>query len=174
MSILREILDKEAIDALVGELAAKISVDYAGRDLIVIGVLNGAFIFLADLVRKLDLNITIDFVQLSSYGESMQSSSTIELLKAPATDFAGKAVLVVEDVIDTGLTVSYLKQYLLDNRAADVKICVFADKKPCRTVPFEADYVGYAAGNDFLVGYGMDFAGHYRELPGLCELILDE
>ena len=104
----------------------------------------------------------------------MHSSCEIELVKKPAVDFAGKHVLVVEDIVDTGLTLQYLKQYLLNNHAGTVKTCVFADKRVCRKTPFEADYVGYVAQDRFLVGYGLDYAGHYRQLPTLCELFLDE
>lgn len=174
MPVLKDILDEKAIAALVDKLAVQISADYARCDLIVMGVLNGAFVFLADLVRKLDLSITIDFVQLSSYGTSMRNSSKIVLVKKPGLDFAGKHVLVVEDIVDTGLTLRYLKQYLLDNRVGTVKTCVFADKKACRETTFEADYVGYTARDSFLVGYGLDYAGHYRQLPKLYELLLDE
>lgn len=173
MAVLKEILSKEAIDALVADLALKICRDYEGQDVTVMGILNGAFMFMADLVRRLELNITIDFVQLASYGALTLSSGKIKFIKAPVYDFAGKNILIVEDVIDTGLTLQYLAKYLKANGAGSVKTCVFADKKCCRKVLFEADYVGYIAPDKFLVGYGLDYNGLYRQLPKLCELLVE-
>lgn len=173
--IIKEILSKEAIDEIVAGLAQKVSCDLNGQDLTVMGILNGAFVFMADLVRHLTMNVTVDFVQLASYGNATFSSGRVEFLKPPAYDFAGKNILVVEDVIDTGLTLQYFSRYLKENGAGTVKTCVFADKKCCRKVLFNADYVGYVAQDDkFLVGYGLDYNGLYRQLPGLCELILEE
>ena len=174
MAVLKEILSKEEISNIVADLAYKVSYDYKGCDLTVIGILDGAFIFTADLIRNVNLNVILDFVQLSSYGAFTTSSGKISFLKKPKYDFAGKHILIVEDIIDTGLTLQYLSQYLIENGAISVKTCVFADKKCCRKVPFEADYVGYVAENRFLVGYGLDYNSQYRQLPGLYELFLDE
>lgn len=174
MAVLKEILSKEAISEIVADLARKVCRDFEGRELTVIGILDGAFVFTADLVRKLDLNITVDFVQLSSYGTSTISSGKIIFLRKPTHSFVGKNILIVEDIIDTGLTLQYLARYLGENGAGSVKTCVFADKRCCRKVPFEADYVGYVAEDRFLVGYGLDCNGQYRQLPGLNELFLDE
>lgn len=174
MAVLKEILSKEAINEIVADLARKVCHDFRGKELTVIGILDGAFIFAADLIRNLNLNIRVDFVQLSSYGASTISSGKINFLRKPTYDFIGKNILIVEDIIDTGLTLQYLARYFSENGAGSVKTCVFADKRCCRKVPFEADYVGYVAEDRFLVGYGLDCNGQYRQLPGLNELFLDE
>lgn len=174
MAVLKEILSEEAVSEIVGDLARRVSCDFAGKELTVMGILDGAFVFTADLIRKLNVNVTLDFVQISTYGASAISSGKITFLKKPAHDFKGKNVLIVEDIIDTGLTLQFLARYLKENGASLVKTCVFADKRCCRKVPFEADYVGYVAEDRFLVGYGLDYSGQYRQLPGLYELFLDK
>lgn len=174
MAILKEILSKEAVSEIVADLARRVCYDFENKELTVIGILDGAFMFMADLVRKLNLNVRVDFVQLSSYGASTISSGEISFLRKPMYDFVGKNILIVEDIIDTGLTLQYLARYFAENGAGSAKTCVFADKRCCRKVLFEADYVGYVAADRFLVGYGLDYDGQYRHLPGLNELFLDE
>lgn len=171
---LKYILRAEEIAEIVQTLAEEINRDYANRDVVALGILNGAFVFMADLLRKLSVNVSVDFVQLSSYGAGTKSSGEIKFLKQPRQNLSGRHVLIVEDIIDTGLTLKYLTEFLLSRGAASVKSCVFVDKKCCRTTPFDADYVGYTAEDRFLVGYGLDYDEQYRQLPDLCELLLDE
>jgi hypoxanthine phosphoribosyltransferase len=169
------VLDKEAIDRKVADIARQISSDYKGTHLVLIGVLKGAFVFLADLARKLEVkHLTIDFIRAASYGCQNSSSGCIRLLKDIETDIAGKDVLIVEDILDSGLTATYLRDHLLGRGAKSVKTCVMLDKPKGRKKNFTADYVAYTVpGNGFLVGYGLDYAEDYRHLPAVFDLKMD-
>ncbi|MEA3548122.1 MAG: hypoxanthine phosphoribosyltransferase [Thermodesulfobacteriota bacterium] len=164
------ILSRQEIQARVRELGRTISRDYQGGKLVMIGVLNGAFIFMADLARAIDLQLEVDFIRVASYGQSDSSSGKISLSKDVEMDLAGKDVLLVEDIIDTGRTLAYLKDYFSRHRAASVKICALIDKKERREVEIEADYVGFDVVEGFLVGYGLDFAEQYRQFPDVYHL----
>jgi hypoxanthine phosphoribosyltransferase len=147
---------KEMIDRRVRELAGEISHDYAGREIIIIGVLKGAFVFLADLIRYLNVPCEIDFTRLASYGNGTVSSGNIVVTKNIECSIKDKDVLIVEDIVDTGLTLSYLVDQLKKAEPRSLKVCAFIDKHKKRKVPFAADYVGFTIDDGFVVGYGLD------------------
>ncbi len=164
------IVDSRQIQQRVRELGRQITQDYHGRSLVLLGVLNGAFIFAADLCRAIALDLEIDFIRVTSYGASTESSGTIRLLKEPSIDLSGKDVLLVEDIVDTGTTMSWLQAHFRQSPARSVKICSLVDKMERRVVPVEVDYVGFALDRGFLVGYGLDCAERYRNLPAIYSL----
>ncbi len=166
---LKEILSPQQIQERVAELGREITKDYQGRTIVVVGILNGAFMFMADLVRAIDLPVQVDFVRLSSY-RGADSSGQVSITKDVELVLKDKDVLVVEDIVDTGLTLQYLKEVLKLHKAASVKICCLIDKKERREVPIEADYVGFDIERGFLVGYGLDYEENYRNLPGVYHL----
>lgn len=167
------VLDKETIARKVAEVARQISADYKEADLVLIGVLKGAFVFMADLMRRLEVErVAVDFVRLASYGFNYQSSERIRLLKDFEIDIQNRDVLIVEDILDTGLTVAYLKQHLQKFNPRSVKVCVLIDKYERRQVELQADYVCQKVTEGFLVGYGLDYAEAYRNLPGIFNLNL--
>ena len=162
----REILfTKEVIEKKVWELAETISRDYQGGELIVIGVLKGAFVFMADLIRSLSISCLIDFVKLASYGAGSVSSGKVMMTKDIEISMEGKDVLIVEDIVDTGLTLSFLVNLFRERNPRSVKVCALLDKRQRREVPFEADYVGFTIEDGFVVGYGIDFNEEFRYLP---------
>lgn len=170
MSDLIPVLNKEQIEKIVGDVADRIATDYQDQELILIGVLKGAFIFLSDLVRHLTLPVKIDFVGLTSYGSGTSSSENIQLTKEIEIDVKDKEVLVVEDIIDTGLSLIYLIDYLKRLGSKTVKICCFLDKRERRKADIKIDYVGHVIEEGFLVGYGLDCAERFRNLPGVYRL----
>lgn len=150
------------------ELGKEISRDLGKeKELVVIGLLKGAFVFVADLIREIDLPLTVDFLWVSSYGQSMESSGTIKILKDIDTDVEGKDVLLVDDILDTGTTLKETYEFLSLKNPAQLKTCVFLDKKGRRKVEFYPDYVGFEVPNKFLVGYGLDWGELGRNLPGV-------
>jgi len=166
--ISKEILfPKDAIQKRVGELAARISEDYAGRELIIIGVLKGAFIFMADLIREISIPCRVDFARLASYGAGSESSGKVVMTKDIETSIKDKDILIVEDILDTGLTLQYFVEWLQERNPRSLKICVFLDKRKRRKVSFEADYVGFTIDDGFVVGYGLDFNEKYRFTPDI-------
>jgi hypoxanthine phosphoribosyltransferase len=164
------VLEKDQIERIVSALARRISEDYKGRELVLIGVLKGAFIFLSDLVRHMTIPVSVDFVRAASYGSGTSSSGTLNLTKEIETDITGKDVLVVEDIVDTGLTLSRLMEYLKTFEPRSVEVCTFIDKYERRKIAVEAKYAGHQTGQGFLVGYGLDYDEAYRELPGIYHL----
>jgi hypoxanthine phosphoribosyltransferase len=170
MPDLSPLLTAQDIEYKVAALAERISKDYRDRDLVMVGVLKGVFIFLADLVRKLTIPVTIDFAWYSSYGDSDTSAEKITQVAGIRTDIAGKDVLIVEDILDTGLTIKALKTYLSSFNPESIKVCAFIDKHERRSAGIEADYVGHCVHKGFLVGYGLDYAEQYRYLPAIYEL----
>lgn len=164
----------EAIQARVRELGARLSEDYRGRSLVVIGVLNGAFIFMADLVRALDLEVEVDFVRAASYGTATVSSGAVALTKQVELSLANKDVLVVEDIVDTGRTLAALLDVFKTSRPSSLKVCALIDKTERREVALAVDYAGFSEAHGFLVGYGLDCAERYRNLPAICRLNLPE
>lgn len=161
------ILTQDQIASRVAELAAQISRDYAGKELMLIGILKGCFVFLSDLVRQLDIPVSLDFVAVSSYGADTKSSGVVRILKDLDESVESKHVLVVEDIVDTGLTLrlSYLLENLRSRRAASVKVCSLLDKPSRRKMTVPVDYSGFTVEDQFVVGYGMDYQGKYRGLP---------
>ncbi len=155
----------KVIQKRVKELADQISGDYTGCELIVIGILKGAFIFMADLVRAMSIPCRIDFVRVASYGAGSESSGKAVMTKDIETSINGRDILIVEDIIDTGLTLKYLVEWLKERNPHSLKVCALLDKRKKRKVSFEADYVGFTIDDGFLVGYGLDFSERYRFLP---------
>jgi len=159
------LISREEIASLVKHLADQISRDYQGKELILICILKGAFVFLSDLIRHLQIPVKIDFVRLASYGAGSKSSGLVEITKDIETPIEGKDVLIIEDIIDSGRTLLFLKERLSLSKPRSVKICALLDKKARREVEIEADYVGKEVENVFIVGYGIDFNESYRNLP---------
>jgi hypoxanthine phosphoribosyltransferase len=165
----REILyPRELIEKRVKELAADISRDYQGRELSVIGILKGAFIFMADLIRCLSIPCRVDFVRLASYGAGATSSGKVVMTKDIETSIKDQEILIVEDIIDSGLTLTWLVNWLQERNPRSIKVCAFLDKRARRQVDFEADYVGFTVEDGFIVGYGLDFNEKARFLPDIC------
>lgn len=149
----------------VARVARKIARDYAGKDLLLVGVLKGSVVFLADLLRRLDLPCAVDFLSVTSYGTGTKSSGTPRMLMDLKTDPKGRHVLLVEDILDTGLTIRFLLRTLALREARSIRVCAFLDKAENRKVTVQADYVGFRIPNDFVVGYGLDYGERYRNLP---------
>ena len=164
---------EETIRRRVDELAGKIAADSVGKNLIILGILNGSFIFLADLVRafaKHQLHPRIDFITLSSYGAGTESSGTVKLTHDTSIDLCGADVIVVDDILDSGRTLRFAKELFLERGARTVKTCVMLDKKARRAVDMNADYAGFTVDDVFVVGYGLDCNGLYRELPHIAKI----
>lgn len=164
------ILSRETIAQRVRELGKIISHDYAGKKLVVIGILKGAVIFMADLVREIDLPVEIDFVRVFSYGASSTSCGEIRFTKDIELSIAGKDVLIVEDIVDTGRTLAYLRDVFTCHEPNSLRICALIDKKERRDVPVWVDYVGFDVKEGFLVGYGLDHAEQHRHYPDVYHL----
>jgi hypoxanthine phosphoribosyltransferase len=154
-------------------MADRITHDFAGESVVLIGVLKGATIFLADLARQIKLDATFDFISVSSYGNTSQHSGEVKLLKDVDQSIEGKNIILVEDILDTGLTLTYLKNIFLARQPKSFRIAVLLDKVPRRLQPIPADYVGFQIPDEFVVGYGLDFAERYRNLPDVCVLESD-
>jgi len=167
---LRSLISHDRIAARTAELGQQISADFAGEPVILIGVLKGAAIFLADLARQITLDATFDFIAVSSYGSLTQHSGEVKLLKDVDESLEGRNVILVEDIVDTGLTLAYLKKLLWARRPKSLKVAAFLDKPSRRLQPVELDYVGFEVPNEFVVGYGMDLAGRYRNRKDICVL----
>jgi hypoxanthine phosphoribosyltransferase len=159
------LLTQEQIQARVAELGAQLTADYAGRDPVLISVLKGSIVFLADLVRGMEIPLSIDIMEVSSYGAATESSGQVRILKDLSNPIEGRHVIVVEDIIDTGLTLNYLLRYLREKAPASLGICCLLDKPARRLTEIEIDYVGFTIPDRFVVGYGLDFGERYRNLP---------
>jgi len=163
---LEVLFTKEQIAARIADLGAEITRDYAGKDLVLVSVLKGSCVFLADLMRAVDLKLTIDFMSVSSYKDQTRSTGDVEILKDLSNPIRGKDVIVVEDIIDTGLTLSRLLEILGSRGANSIKLAAFLDKpEPRIKTHVSVDYTGFVIPNQFVVGYGLDAAGRYRNLP---------
>lgn len=160
-----ELLSEQKIKEAVEKMGAQITSDYKGKELVLICILKGSIIFTADLMRAIDLPLKIDFLAASSYGSGTQSSGTITIKKDIDTDIKGKHVLLVEDIIDSGNTLSRLKKMFSEREAASVKICTMLDKPARRETEISPDYCGYTVPDEFVVGCGLDFDEYYRNLP---------
>lgn len=166
MDDLEEVLyTKEEIAEGVKRVAAQIRNDYAGRQLVCVGILKGGFIFMSDLVREMDMPAELDFMVVSSYGNNTTSTGALIIRKELTCDIRNRDVLIIEDIVDSGRTLSYLKEYLSGRGAASIRICALLDKPSGRKVELEADYSVFECENKFVVGYGLDFAEKYRNLP---------
>jgi hypoxanthine phosphoribosyltransferase len=166
----KPVLSQEEIETTVSDLARQISHDYKGREVILVGVLKGAFVFLADLIRHLTIPVKIDFIRLASYGNNTSSSGTVCLTKEIEIDIGGKDILVVEDIVDTGLSLEFLIGHLKTLDAKSVRLCALIDKYERRQGNITVDYVGRIVEKGFLVGYGLDYAERYRHLPAIYDL----
>ena len=168
--IAKILVSKEQIAARVKELAAQINRDYEGKPLLVVCILRGASIFFADLFRELTGGVEVDFIAVSSYGSGASSSGEVKMLKDFSAPIVGKHLLIVEDIIDTGVTLVYLKRLLEARNPASVKLCSLLDKPSRRKVELKGDYVGFEIPNEYVVGYGLDYAEKFRNLPDVCVL----
>lgn len=171
---LKPLIDASAIAARVAELGREISQDYRGEDIVVVPVLKGSYVFAADLVRQIDLDVAIDFLGVRSYGDQQESSGVVQITTDLSHSIEGKHVILVEDIVDTGLTVAYLHENLTTRQPATVKVASLLHK-PARTrVPAQIDYLGFTVDDVFIVGYGLDHAQKFRNLPYLAVLTDDE
>src|ERR687889_881339 len=164
------LLSSENIKEKVREIGERITEDYQGERLLLVGILRGAVVFLSDLMRHLQLPCEIDFMEVSSYGADTTSSGVVRILKDLEEDITGRHVLIVEDIIDTGLTLSYLRRSLLTRGPASLEICALVTKPSRRRVELDVKYLGFEVPDEFVVGYGLDYAGAYRNLPDICVL----
>ena len=170
----RVLISEADLQARVRELGAQISSDYAGRVPLLIGILKGAFMFMADLVRAIDLPVELDFMAVSSYGTATKTSGIVRIVKDLDADLSGRHVLLVEDIVDSGLTLSYLRKGLLARKPASLEICALLVKKDQQRVRFEVPYVGFEIPPEFVVGYGLDAAERYRNLTDIRVLAGEE
>jgi len=159
---------RDEIEATVGKLAAEIRKDYQGKCPLLIGILKGSFVFMADLIRLLDFPLEVEFITLSSYGRGRESSGKIRVVKGLRAEVKGRDVLVIEDIVDTGLTISFLLDYLRKKKPASLKLCALTDKPSRRQIPVAIDYLGFTVPNKFIVGYGIDWDERFRYLPDIC------
>jgi hypoxanthine phosphoribosyltransferase len=159
------LIDEQAIAAKVRELGATIADDYRGKDLVLVSILKGALPFLADLMRQMPIPLALDFLEVSSYGEATESSGNVRILKDLAKPIEGREVVVVEDILDTGHTLSYVIEHLRSKQPLSVRLCTLLDKPARRIVPIPIDYRGFEIPDKFVVGYGLDYAERYRNLP---------
>ena len=164
------LLSRDQIAEAVGRMGHQISRDFAGDSVVLIGVLKGACLFLSDLARQIELDDTFDFIAVHSYGTKKQTSGEVQLIKDVTTPLRDKNVILVEDILDTGLTLTFLKKHLLAHQPRAFRIATLLDKPSRRAVPVQADYTGFQIADRFVVGYGLDFAERYRNLPDICVL----
>jgi hypoxanthine phosphoribosyltransferase len=167
---LRVLIGRERIAAKVAEMGQRISQDFAGEPVVLIGVLKGATVFLADLARQITLDVSFDFIAVSSYGNARQHSGEVRLVKDVDRSMTGRNIILVEDILDTGLTLTFIQSMLRAHQPKSLKIAALLDKVSRRTEPIRGDYVGFEIPDEFVVGYGLDFAEHYRNLPDICVL----
>lgn len=173
MAELIPILLEDDVKNIIKTLADRISSDYHDREVMLIGILKGSFIFLADLARQLTIPVTIEFLNASSYGQSTVSSGDLQLTTPINLDISDKHVLIVEDIVDTGLTLDKIVEHLKSMGPKSIKVCALLDKKERRTTGVAIDYPGHIIEKGFLVGFGLDYAEKYRNLPGIFQLNLD-
>lgn len=168
--MLKPLLTRAQIANRVAEMGQQITRDFEGQSVILIGVLKGACLFLSDLARQIELDATFDFIAVSSYGDAKQSAGEVQLIKDVTAPLQNQNVILVEDILDTGLTLSFLKKLFLARQPRTLKTAALLDKFSRRIVPVDADYVGFKIPDEFVVGYGLDYAEHYRNLPDICIL----
>lgn len=167
MPQLQTLFTPEEIKLAVKRLAREISRDYQGKNPLFLGVLKGSFMFMADLIRNLDILLEVEFIALSSYGQGSESSGKVDVVQGLRTPVKDKDILIIEDIVDTGITLSFLLEYLRREKPASLKICALFDKPSRRQVPFPIDYLGLSVPDVFVVGYGLDYDQKFRHLPGL-------
>ncbi|GHU67304.1 hypoxanthine phosphoribosyltransferase [Clostridia bacterium] len=170
----RLLISQEEIEARAQEIGAQITKDYAGKDVLLIGILTGSVLWLAQVVKSIKLDTTLDFMSVSSYGASTKSSGVVKINKDLNNDIEGKHVIIVEDIVDSGMTLEYLCKYLSGHEPASLKICTMLDKPSGRRVEIEADYIGFEAPDAFLIGYGLDADQRFRNLPYIAAIEQEE
>lgn len=163
--IVEVLISREKVEERIKELAKEIEKDYAGKELVCVGLLKGSVMFMADLIKAVDLDLRIDFMKVSSYGSGTNSTGVVKILKDVDVDLAGKDVLIVEDIIDTGLTILNVKDFLSKKNPSSVRVCTLLDKPSRRVVEVKGEYVGFEIPDEFVVGYGLDLDEKYRNLP---------
>ncbi len=161
----RVLLSEAAIVAKVKELGDKLTEEYRGKELLVVGILKGSNVFMSDLIRQINIPLKIDFMMVSSYGNATESTGVVKIIKDIEQSISGKHLLIVEDIIDSGLTLKYLTEMLETRKPASIKLCTLLDKPARRKENVDVDYVGFEMPDEFLVGYGIDYAEYYRNLP---------
>jgi hypoxanthine phosphoribosyltransferase len=164
------LIDEDTLQAKVKELGAKITEDYMGKDLLIVCVLKGAVIFVSDLMKRIDLPLEVDFMAISSYGADTKTSGVVRILKDLNAGIEGRHILIVEDIIDSGLTLSYLVENLKARGPKSVEICTILDKPDRRVAKIDIKYTGFQVPDEFVVGYGLDYAEKYRNLPYVAAL----
>jgi hypoxanthine phosphoribosyltransferase len=167
---LRVLIPRAEIESAVKRLASEITGDYREKNPLLLGILKGSFVFMADVIRKLDFPLEVDFIRLSSYGSGQQSTGKVKVVQGLRLAVRGRHVLVVEDIIDTGITVAFLLEYLKKKKPASLRLCALTDKPSRRRVPVNLDYIGLTVPDKFIVGYGIDCDEKYRNLPDICVL----
>lgn len=165
------LIPREEVEKRIIELGKRITEDYKGKDLVCVGLLKGSVMFMSDLIKTIDLDICIDFMKVSSYGGGMDSTGVVKILKDVDRDVTGKDVLLVEDIVDTGLTIANVKEFIKNKQPASVKVCTLLDKPSRRKVDVKGDYVGFEIPDEFVVGYGLDLDEKYRNLPYVGKFI---
>ena len=166
----KTLITSDEITSAVARLAGEIKRDYDGKQPLLIGILKGSFVFMADLIRQLDLPLEVDFVTLSSYGAAREASGKVRVVQRLRTPIKGRDVLVIEDIVDTGTTISFLLDYLRKRKPASLRLCSLTDKPSRRRVPVSIDYLGFTLPDKFIVGYGLDWNEKFRYLPDICFL----
>ena len=174
MKVGRTLISAEEIDAALTRIGAQIDADYADKDLLMIGVLKGAFIVMADLARRIHIPVEFDFMAVSSYGAATQTSGVVRILKDLDQEIASRDVLIVEDIIDSGLTLNYLLKSLKVRRPASLEVAALLVKEGIQRVPLDVKYTGFAIGPEFVVGYGLDYVGKLRNLPHVAVMEEDD
>jgi hypoxanthine phosphoribosyltransferase len=164
---LKILINREEIAEIVARLAWEVKKDYQGKKPLLIGILKGSFVFMADLIRRLDLPLEVEFIKLSSYGTARESSGKVKVVQGLKTSIKGRDVLVIEDIVDTGITTSFLLDYLRKKKPASLKLCALTDKPSRHKVPVCIDYLGFTVPDKFIVGYGIDFDEKFRNLPDI-------
>lgn len=166
----KTLITSDEITSAVARLAGEIRRDYNGKQPLLIGILKGSFVFMADLIRQIDLPLEVDFVTLSSYGAAREASGKVRVVQGLRTPIKGRDVLVIEDIVDTGTTISFLLDYLRKRKPASLRLCSLTDKPSRRRVPVSIDYLGFTLPDKFIVGYGLDWNEKFRYLPDICFL----
>lgn len=169
--MLEKLFSKQDIAKTVKKLARKIEKDFKGEEIIFVCLLKGSFMFTSDLVRCIRNPSRIDFMRVSSYGSEMKTKGTVNVLKDMEEDVEGKNIIIVEDIIDSGLTLTHIKEMLIKRNPKSLKICALLDKRARREVEIEGDYVGFTIDDGFVVGYGIDYAEQYRNCPEICVVV---
>ena len=173
-STMEVLISRDQIAEAVARMGQEITRDFVGESVVLVGVLKGACLFLSDLARQIELDATFDFIAVRSYGTRKESAGEVQLIKDVTTPLEGKNVILVEDILDTGLTFTFLRKLLLARKPSMLKFAALLDKPSRRQMPVEADYVGFKIPDKFVVGYGLDYAERFRNLPDICVFTEDE